>query len=129
MGNWPKDRIIFVILTVLLVASTFIGVPLNGGEKGWIYANYAFRLFLYGQLVDSDRSVFMNTISILLIGWNILLMALPVFIFTKFRRLSIIYLPLGFLILTLAYFFLLGILCLPFFILWILAMEYSSRIK
>lgn len=49
--NALTHKIVFLTLTLLLIASTFIGISLNGGDKGWLYINYLFRDFVNGHSI------------------------------------------------------------------------------
>ena len=120
-----ERSIILVVIGVLLVASTFIGVSLNGGEKGWIYVNAPLRDFLSGH--QPKVPLLWHVIYIILIGWNIILFLLPVLIVTRFGKWSVIIIPPIYLLLTITYFPLVAPLCIPFFLLWIVALVVFHR--
>lgn len=116
------------ILILLLIATTYIGIPINGGEKGWIYVNgllqyfYAKQFRIFHNMPSILYSFF--TFSVLLI--NVLLYITPIFIFTKYNKIGSIYIPTIFLLLTLAYFPLMIILLIPYILIWLALFIYSK---
>lgn len=117
------------ILLIFLIASTYIGIPLNGGEKGWIYVNGLLRDFFTMQFeifqnTSSYWAIF-NTSIILII--NIALYFCPCMIFTvKFNRTGTIYIPAAYLVLNLIYFPLLIFLFIPYVLIWLVLFFYSK---
>lgn len=104
------------ILSLVLAATTFIGVPLNGGYKGWIYVNDAFRLFITGNF--QGENLYALSLHILLVIFTMALYLMPILVFVFNNHKLITYMPLAYLLLTLLYFPYLIILCIPFLILW-----------
>jgi len=113
-----KDRRVEIaILSLFLSATTFIGVPLNGGDKGWVYVNDAFRSFINGNFNDDNfYGLFLQA---LLAISTIVLYLLPIMVFGFSNQKLILYVPLIWLLLTLWYFPLMLMLCIPFLIVWV----------
>lgn len=108
------SKVAVVFTTLVLVASTFIGIPLNGGDKGWVFFNFVFRDFISGNSIDSAQPL-----HILLLIWTCLLYLMPILVFTKYRKPVVKFIPLVYLVLTfftISIFITLGI---PFLIIWI----------
>ena len=119
-----KRSIVVLILSLLLIGSTFLGVSLNGGDKGWIYVNGPFRDFLNGITVKLSPT--WQVIRVMLIGWSLVLLLMPILVLTKLQRLGLRYVPPIYLLLTIAYFPLSTPLCIPFSIVWIVAIYYLN---
>ncbi len=82
---------IFTII-LLLITSTFVGIPLNGGEKGWVFLNGIFRDVLSGYKIPKD---FLSVSTLLA---TIALYLLPLFVISKYRKTLFIYIPLIYLV-------------------------------
>lgn len=109
-----KNESTILIISLLLIASTCIGVSLNGGDKGWFYLNGAFRDFISGKW---DRTV--NNLEVLLLISTIALYLMPLFILSKYKRRIFIVVPAVYMVLTLISFPFYIILLIPFILLWI----------
>ena len=119
-----NNEITILLLTVLLIASTFIGVPLNGGDKGWIYLNGPFIDFVAGRWLSTY-----SLLSILIIMWTIVLYLVPFFMDSTYRDKIVIIVPAVYLILTVISFLPLIILCIPFIVCWVILMRVVLRLK
>lgn len=104
------------ILSVVLAAATFVGVPLNGGDKGWLYVNDAFRSFIVGNFRNENACALI--IQILLVVSSVALYLMPILVFVINNRKLTFYVPLIYLLLTFLYFPHLIILCVPFIFIW-----------
>jgi len=104
------------ILSVVLAAATFVGVPLNGGDKGWLYVNDAFRSFIVGNF--RNENAYALIIQILLMVSSVALYLMPILVFVINNRKLTLYVPLIYLLLTFLYFPHLIILCVPFIFIW-----------
>lgn len=125
--NYHKS--IQFILLIALITSTYTGISLNGGEKGWIYINGLLRDFFTVQFEifqnTSSYWAIINTSILLLI--NILLYFCPVLAFTdKFNRTGTIYIPAAYLVLNLISFPLLIFLFIPYVLIWLVLFFYSK---
>ncbi len=109
------DKITLLILTFLLIACTFIGVSLNGGDKGNLYLNGFFRDF-----IALRWDVFRDSFYILVLISTICLYLIPLFFLSKHRKKIFIIVPLIYLLLTLISFPLFIILLIPFILVWII---------
>lgn len=107
-----------LIVSILLIASTFVGVSLNGGEKGWIFVNGPFRDFLSGNHNGLENHL-REILYVLLIIFSVLLFVMPFFLWTRYRKQIIAFIPPLYLLLTIAYFPLVTLLCIPFLIVWV----------
>ena len=109
-----KDKEV-LILIILLIASTFIGIPINGGDKGWMFLNQVFRDF-----VMRNKGFEYSLINIYALVSTFILYAMPFFRNSIYDKQIYIALPLLYLIITFLYFPLLFTLFIPFIIIWII---------
>lgn len=118
-----SDAVVTVIFfTLLLIASTFIGIPINGGDKGWLYVNGFFREFIAG-----NWTMFDNTLYILVLISTLMLYLTPFFFLWKFRKEMFVIVPGAYLLLTLISFPLFIFLLIPFILLWIILLTAVNR--
>ncbi|RZK74999.1 MAG: hypothetical protein EOO85_14440 [Pedobacter sp.] len=122
-----KISFTLVIFSILLIASTWIGIPLNGGDKGWIYVNGPFRDFVYG--IHYNLTPIWEILRIVLIGWNVVLFITPLLILTKYKRIVMHAVPAIYLLLSVVYSALIAPLCIPFLAIWIGALVYLKKQK
>jgi hypothetical protein len=92
-----------LILSILLIATTFIGVPLNGGDKGWIYINWVFREF-----VMRNKTFEYTLVNVFVLVFTFILYTLPLYIKSIYRKQIFIVIPL--------FYFIVVLLSFPFFI-------------
>ena len=109
-----KEREILII-TLLLIASTFIGVPLNGGDKGWIYINWVFREF-----VMSNKTFEYNLINNFVLAITIVFYTLHFYIKSIYRKQIFIVLPIFYFVFVLLSFPFFIFLFIPFIIIYII---------
>ena len=120
--NAITHKIIFLTLTLLLIASTFIGIPLNGGDKRWLYINYLFRDFVNGHSIIDYTSL-----HILTLLWTFILYLMPLFVFSSHRKKIVLLVPLVYLILTCLSMPLIIFLYIPFVLIWIILVLFVSK--
>ena len=104
-----------LFFSLLLIASTFIGIPLNGGDKGWLYINGFFREFIAG-----DWNVFDEPLYILVLISTVVLYLTPFFFLSKYRKKIFMIIPGIYLLLTLISFPLFIFLLIPFILVWVI---------
>ncbi|MGN7988132.1 hypothetical protein ACTJKC_12375 [Pedobacter sp. 22226] len=115
------------LLVLLLILTTYIGIPLNGGDKGWIYVNGIFRDYLANRTYFLMSSVHFSVFDFFVFISNIFLYLAPVLVFTRLNKIGAIYIPSTFLIFSLIYFPLMVILLVPYLVIWIALLMYSRR--
>lgn len=123
MGNLNKsNQITTVVLLVLMIASTFIGIPLNGGDKGWVHIYDAELGLFTWTLLGPQKHVWLNVILVFQLITHIALFALP--FLTRHKRFFtlLVGIPLLYLLLQAVTFYVFLILLIPFIILWALAL-------
>jgi len=111
-----------LFFSLLLIASTFIGIPINGGDKGWLYLNGFFREFIAG-----NWRMFDNPLYILVLISTLMLYLTPFFFLSKYRKKMFIIVPGVYLMLTLISFPLFIFLLIPFILLWIILLTAVNR--
>ncbi len=121
---FTKEKIAGPILILLLIASTFIGVPLNGGDKGWLCINGSFRDFVSGNSMQNY-----SFLQVLILIWTFVLYLMPIFLGSTYRNTIIIFVPAIYLVLTLLSFPLLIFLCIPFIVCWIILIRVALKKK
>ena len=122
-----KTSFTLVIFSILLIGSTCIGVPINGGDKGWIYVNGPFRDFLHA--IHSSLAPMWEILRVALIGWSVVLFITPLLVLTKYKRIVMYAVPAIYLLLSVAYSALIAPLCIPFLLIWIGALLYLYKQK
>ncbi|QNN41096.1 hypothetical protein [Pedobacter roseus] len=120
-------RTIQFLLTLLLIPTTYIGIPLNGGDKGWIYVNSVLRDYFANRTSFLISSVHFSVFDFFVFISNILLYIAPVLVFTRLNKIGAVYIPTAFLILTLIYFPLMVILLIPYILIWVALLVYSRH--
>lgn len=120
--KFTKHQIIVLLLVLLLMGSTFIGIPLNGGDKGWLYINGIFRDFVAGNPIQNY-----SFLHVLVLLSTIVLYLMPLFIVSAYRNKIIIVVPAMYLVLTILTFPLFIFLCIPFILCWILLISVATR--
>ncbi|MDN3585193.1 hypothetical protein QWY86_00835 [Pedobacter aquatilis] len=126
-------RSIQIILLIFLIASTYIGIPLNGGEKGWVYVNGLLRDFYKEQfaIFHEINSSWVSFITIATLVTNIMLYICPFLVLTdKYNKLGVIYIPITFLILSVFCLSIFIFLCIPYILIWlvlVLNSKYAER--
>jgi hypothetical protein len=130
--NMKNLNRIIIPLLILMVASTFIGVPLNGGDKGWLHV-YDGELGLFiNTLISSSTPLSRTILLVLQLITHLALFILPVFIKSKHFFGLLIGIPLLYLSLQTVTFIYFLILLVPFIILWITALivwQYDNKPK
>ena len=111
-----------VLMSVLLIATAYIGIPLNGGEKGWLHANDALRYLL--QWNFPEEMILRKTLFVIAAMSAFVLHLIPFLICTKYRKYALYLLPATFLLSTTAWFPPFIILCVPFIIVWVIMIIY-----
>ncbi|RDC54895.1 hypothetical protein DU508_18940 [Pedobacter chinensis] len=121
-------RSIQFLLILLLIPTTYIGIPLNGGRKGWIYVNSLLRDFYsdWSSFFVNENSILFISINFFILLINILLYSSPILVFTKYNKMGSMYIPTIYLILTIAYFPLMVILLIPYIFIWATLFIYSK---
>ena len=122
-----KTSFTLIILSILLIGSTWIGLPLNGGDKGWIYVNGPFRDFLHG--IHYNLPPIWEILRVALIGWSVVLFITPLLMLTNYKRIVMYAVPAIYLLLSVAYSPLTAPLCIPFLGIWIGALFYLYKQK
>jgi hypothetical protein len=120
-------RTVQFVLALLLIPTTYIGIPLNGGDKGWIYVNSVLRDYFANRTSILMSPVHFSVFDFFVFISNILLYITPILVFTRLNKVGAIYIPTLFLILTLIYFPLMVILLIPYILIWIALLVYSRR--
>lgn len=120
-------RTIQFLLTLLLIPTTYIGIPLNGGDKGWIYVNSVLRDYFANRTSFLISSVHFSIFDFFVFISNILLYMAPILVFTRLNKIGAVYIPTAFLILTLIYFPLMVILLIPYILIWVALLVYSRH--
>lgn len=120
-------RTVQFLLALLLIPTTYIGIALNGGDKGWIYVNSVLRSYYAHRTTFLMSSTDLSVIDFFVLISNILLYISPILIFTRFYKISTIYIPTLFLVITLIYFPLMVILLIPYILICITLLIYSNR--
>ncbi len=101
------------LLSLLLIATTFIGISINGGDKGWIRVNGVFIDFIAGRWM-SEYSL----LAIFIVLSTIILYLMPLLMGSPYRYKVVIFVPSIYLVLTVISFPPLIILCIPFIVCW-----------
>jgi hypothetical protein len=118
-----------IVLILLIVSTLFVGVSLNGGEKGRVYV-WSYEVLLINAI---NEKVTANLFEIFLCSILFLLHAgiclLPFFINKKYFYTTLICIPLAFIIIQMAAFVFIGLLLIPFFILWIISLIVFKQIE
>ncbi|WP_293309347.1 hypothetical protein [Pedobacter sp. UBA5917] len=120
-------RTVQFLLALLLIPTTYIGIPLNGGDKGWIYVNGVLRDYYVHRTSFLISSVNFSVFEFFVLIGNMLLYIAPILIFTRINKIGAVYIPTLFLVLTLIYFPLMIILFIPYVLIWIALLIYSKR--
>jgi len=115
------------LLVLLLIPTTYIGIPLNGGDKGWIYVNSVLRDYFANRTSFLISSVHFSVFDFFVFISNILLYMAPILVFTRLNKIGAVYIPTAFLILTLIYFPLMVILFIPYILIWVALLVYSRH--
>jgi len=120
-----QGKIAIIILLLLMIASTFIGVPLNGGAKGWIYL-YDIEYELIRGCLKGAVQVYMPRFMMILLAIQCIvhlsIIVLPFLMGSKRFFSWLVAIPLLYIILQAATFFYFLILLIPFAVLWIVAL-------
>jgi len=130
--TYSYNRSIQIILLIFLIATTYIGIPVNGGEKGWIYVNGLLRDFYNGHFnVFDKRNLFWYQLVIIAnLLTNILLYICPFLVLTdKYNKTGVIYIPIAFLILSIFCLSIFIFLCIPYILIWLVLFLYSKYAK
>lgn len=121
-------------LLFILICTTYIGISINGGDKGWIYVNGVLRDFCsngWSSLIL--RNHFYGTaINLLSLFINIIIYFCAILVFTRHNKIAVLHIPVIYLIITLVYFPLMVILLIPYILLLstlILYTKYSTENK
>ncbi|MFD2148431.1 hypothetical protein [Mucilaginibacter antarcticus] len=113
-----STKIILVIFLLLMIASTFIGIPLNGGDKGWIYVyDGELGLFTY-TILGSSGKLWRDVLLAIQVITHMALFTLPFLLNYKRFTYLLVSIPLLYLLLQALTFYYLLILLIPFMILW-----------
>lgn len=113
----------------IIISTTYIGIPINGGDKGWIYVNGVLRDFFtshWGNLIFRNH-FFESAINIISLFINITIYLCPILVFTKQNKIAVIYIPVIYLIVTLIYFPLMIILLIPYILLLSVLILYTKN--
>jgi hypothetical protein len=123
---------IIISLLILMLASTFIGVPLNGGDKGWAHV-YDGELAVLKRVVEGPFKIWWRMgLLVAQCLTHLALFSLPFSTGTKRFFSWLVGLPLLYLLLQAATFFYFVILLVPFIILWIITLivwQYDNKRK
>lgn len=109
----------FIVLFILLFASTFLGVPINGGDKGWFFA-FSNEMIVFGNTSEINlRTLILVWI---LVVTHLSLFALPFIKKNKHFFKLLVAIPLLYLLLQVAIFYFILILLVPFIIVWVITL-------
>lgn len=122
------------LILCILISTTYIGISINGGDKGWIYVNGLLRDFCSNRWSSLIlRNHFYGTaINLISLFTNITIYLCPILVFTKHNKIAVLYIPIIYLIITLVYFPLMIILLIPYILvlsILLLYTKYSSQNK
>lgn len=126
--TYPYYRSIQIIILLFLIASTYIGIPLNGEEKGWIHVNGVLRDFCNGHfnIFDKRNITWYQLILIANLLTNMLLYICPFLVLTdKYSKAGAIYIPAIYLILSIFSLVIFIFLCIPYILIWLVLVLYS----
>ncbi|WP_158526275.1 hypothetical protein [Pedobacter paludis] len=119
-----EQKLTSILIILFLIASTFIGVPLNGGDKGWIYGYSMFLSTLYSLTDTANLFAFIvSPFGILTLLGGIGVCLLPLIIFTKYEKWFVLFIPLVYILTN----FLVIPLLIPFIVFWIILCCNTSK--
>jgi hypothetical protein len=121
----PKhpDNNSIVVLLIVMLASTFIAVPVNGGDKGWWSVwglEYAGICQIFHLQGGETRAVLGDYFGLVLSVAHLSLFSLPFFTTKKYFGKLLIWLPVTYLALTAALVFVFLIFFIPFAVFWVI---------